>query len=260
MSRWHEKRKQQNHKVLPGFPRQDKLQAREEIEAYFDGDKIQCLLCGRWLKELGNHLRRIHDISPDEYKVRYGLPFSKGLGGESSKAKRREMAYKKMQEGRVPYVTEGSLRPKGKYHRKHPDQPFDRERKAQQALKIHNQARKWEKEDYEAVLVQMQRQQRTLTDVCKDEDRPSIVCWNRYCHAHPELKLMERAQAINNILPYSVQARTRKFSMSSQFRQDCQALHQKGLTYEQIGSQLGVSSTAVRLALVGDKRKNGRKK
>lgn len=66
-------------KVLPGFPSEHMLRSKEEIEEYFGGDRIQCLLCGKWFKRLGGHLKRIHGVTQDEYRKRYGLPWRRGL-------------------------------------------------------------------------------------------------------------------------------------------------------------------------------------
>ncbi len=64
--------------VLPGFPILPRKFSREEINNYFSGDKLQCLLCGKIYKDIGKHLR-IHDLNIDDYKELYGLPWRKGL-------------------------------------------------------------------------------------------------------------------------------------------------------------------------------------
>lgn len=251
-----QRRKRNRRKVLPGFPWKGQFQTKAEVDVYFAGEKVQCLLCGKWYKEISNHLQ-VHEITVDEYKKRFGLPWSKGLGSEKSKNRRQRRAYKKMEEGCIPYITDDSLRPKGQYHSKHTDQPFAKKLKTERALQVHGQSRKWEMQDYETILDRMRAQQRTLGDVCKDEDVPSIVCWNRFVKTHPDL--MERAQAVHNTLPYAIQTKTRIFPMSPQFREDCQTLHHQGLTYGQIGKRLGVSPTAVRYALIGGKPEKNKK-
>lgn len=55
------------------------FESKAEVEAYFEGEKIECLLCGRMLKSLSTHLSRIHDVECDEYREKFGLPYSKGL-------------------------------------------------------------------------------------------------------------------------------------------------------------------------------------
>jgi hypothetical protein len=51
----------------------------EEIRAYFAGDKIVCLRCGRSFKALVTHLALIHEMTTDEYREAYGLPYHRGL-------------------------------------------------------------------------------------------------------------------------------------------------------------------------------------
>lgn len=72
-------RRARRRKVAQGFPWDGKFETREQVEKYFSGDKIECLLCGRTMKKLGAHLIRIHGVSDDQYKARYGLPWSRGL-------------------------------------------------------------------------------------------------------------------------------------------------------------------------------------
>jgi hypothetical protein len=65
-------------------PRQFK--ARREIENYFSGATIECLLCRRHFKRLQTHLAAKHQMSADEYKERFGLPWTRGLISAASLA------------------------------------------------------------------------------------------------------------------------------------------------------------------------------
>ena len=75
--------------VLDGFPIKTRFKTQEEIEIYFSGDKVQCLLCGRWFKSVGAHLHRVHEVTTREYKIEYGLPLNRGL---TSKALSRNLS------------------------------------------------------------------------------------------------------------------------------------------------------------------------
>ena len=66
-------------RVLKGFPYPMQLETYEEIKNYFRGDRIQCLLCGKPYKSLATHLVRVHGVSVDQYKKKYGLPWTRGL-------------------------------------------------------------------------------------------------------------------------------------------------------------------------------------
>ena len=65
--------------MAEGFPRLEKFTSTEAISEYLGGDRITCLMCGRSFKGLCAHLSRIHKMSTDDYKERYGLPFRAGL-------------------------------------------------------------------------------------------------------------------------------------------------------------------------------------
>ncbi len=61
-----------------------KFKTIEEVKAYYSGDKIECLECGRMFRALGQHLKT-HSITPDEYKEKYGLPYTWGLVSQRTK-------------------------------------------------------------------------------------------------------------------------------------------------------------------------------
>lgn len=65
--------------VYEGYPREKPFETPEEIYDYLNQDLIDCLLCGRRLGSLPAHLARIHRMSTDDYKTKYGLPYSRGL-------------------------------------------------------------------------------------------------------------------------------------------------------------------------------------
>src|SRR5262245_9079001 len=49
-----------------------------DVERYFGGKTIECLLCGQRFRR-GGHLAAKHEMSVDEYRTRFGLPWSRGL-------------------------------------------------------------------------------------------------------------------------------------------------------------------------------------
>lgn len=57
------------------------FKTKEDIEKYLDSEKLECLECGKLYKQLGNHLLRKHTMTVDDYKDKYGLPYSRGLVG-----------------------------------------------------------------------------------------------------------------------------------------------------------------------------------
>jgi hypothetical protein len=61
----------------------------DEVNDYLSEDTITCLLCGRRLQRLHKHLYGIHDISPDEYRAQFGIPYKRSLASAPSRARTR---------------------------------------------------------------------------------------------------------------------------------------------------------------------------
>ncbi len=85
-------------RTTPGYPVPARNFSLEEIESYFCGDKITCLLCGKTYKSLGNHLSRVHEMSADTYKERYGFIYTRGLDSGSSHDRRRRARHQILEE------------------------------------------------------------------------------------------------------------------------------------------------------------------
>ena len=52
-----------------------------------DGDRLQCHICGKWRKGLGNHAFKTHNLTADEYRERFGLRYTTALLAPASSAK-----------------------------------------------------------------------------------------------------------------------------------------------------------------------------
>lgn len=79
-------------KVQKGFPREFVFECREELDAYLSGDRITCLLCGNSYQLLETHLRTFHDMTGDEYREKYGIPYKRGLCSARMSAARSEIS------------------------------------------------------------------------------------------------------------------------------------------------------------------------
>jgi len=62
------------------------FRTRREVESYFSGKTIKCLLCGGRFGRLSFHLAAKHGVTTDEYKSGFGLPWSRGLTSALSRA------------------------------------------------------------------------------------------------------------------------------------------------------------------------------
>ena len=79
------------------------FRTRWEVDRYFGGLTIQCLICGRRFGRLSFHLAAKHGMTVDEYKSHFGLPWTRGLTSarsrvnsgwtEGRRAKARDLAH-----------------------------------------------------------------------------------------------------------------------------------------------------------------------
>lgn len=119
--------------VLIGYPINKPFESAEEVREYLSEDKIVCLLCGREYHHLAVHLRT-HDMTPDQYREKYHIPWTYALGSKSLREARREGMLKRMREGYKPDTPKPIGNPKRKHIQKHPTKnkyvpPRERDRK-----------------------------------------------------------------------------------------------------------------------------------
>ncbi len=227
-------------KPLPGFPRKEKFKSKEEVDSYFAGERIQCLLCGRWFKWIsGMHLGHIHGISSDAYKEMFGLPWKRGLLGTLARKKKSKVTKRLRAEGKLTNASE--VFRKCNCSPRRPHQPYEKDHAVKMALAVHGKIRKYHREDYDRILERMRNQKRLLKDVCGDPDMPSLSAWKNYVKRRPELK--EQIHRINHSLSYSLQARTH--DLSPQFSIECQRLRARGESVIFIAEALNVSTNLV---------------
>ena len=60
------------------------IQTRRDADRYYGGKTIQCLLCGKRFGRLASHLAAKHHITSDAYRIRFGLPWTRGLTSATS--------------------------------------------------------------------------------------------------------------------------------------------------------------------------------
>lgn len=74
-----QQRRENRRKTRPGFPVTQPFTTREELTLYFAGERLTCLLCGKQYKDVGKHVQKIHNMTPDDYRGGYGIPWRQGL-------------------------------------------------------------------------------------------------------------------------------------------------------------------------------------
>jgi len=196
---------------LAGYPWTGKFKTSKEIKAYFDGDKIQCLLCGRWFRGLGNHVLKIHEITADEYKTRFGLPYNRGLSSKKYHDAHSRTQKELYKQGVNPLIKEelrlkGSAIAKKETHKRRLNQPFNKLRQKETHKYSSSSTSILAKDKVLAVLRRAKRTNRTIKDVCKDSDMPSSTTFYKWLKRYNTdnelitLKLNKNIKNDNNII------------------------------------------------------------
>ena len=240
-----EKRRKIRRKALQGFPWDGKFETKEEIYSYFSGDKIQCLLCGKWFKRLHTHLKMIHGISSDEYREMYSLPWKHGLCGKEYSLKFRKIMKKRRENG---YSTDmDAIRERLKQARKRQDQPFFKKIRAENLISGGKRERtKYFPADFQNVLKRMMDENKTLAEACKDADMPCKSVVLKYSRRNKEFR--KALDKTYEKLPFSVQAKATKLSVEK-FIKAILSLLQSGFSIIEISRFLGVSGKTIRRRL-----------
>jgi hypothetical protein len=76
-----------------------------QVSRYLGGKIITCLLCGRRLQRLGSHLESKHGMSADDYRVQFGIPWTRSLTSAPSRAKSRWGRTRKVAARRIALAT-----------------------------------------------------------------------------------------------------------------------------------------------------------
>lgn len=118
-----EDKKASRRVIQDGFPLVPHPLTAAEVDGYFTTTKITCLLCGNEYKALSAHLATMHATSTEEYRFLYGLPWTLGLICPST----RQLLSAHGEE-RVKRLA--GCEPPNYKPRKHPIQPFAREKLA----------------------------------------------------------------------------------------------------------------------------------
>lgn len=83
--------------------REHPFETVDELDTYVGGPKIQCLECGRWFKSLATHLPRIHGMSHDDYREKWGIPRRYALSGTATRETLSRQIRDQIESGRLTY-------------------------------------------------------------------------------------------------------------------------------------------------------------
>ena len=229
-----------NLKSPQRFPWRDKFGTKTEIDDYLGGDKVRCLLCGKLFKALPTHLERMHDITADDYRERYGLPWKRGLCGAGLSKKLSENMLKRRKNGFRPPIEVAQRN--SVTAKRMPDQPFLVKAKTESLKPIIEKLRKYEDRDFKNVLVKMLREKKGLNEACKDAGMPHFGAVSKYAKKNAEYR--KQLEETYEQLPYSIQAGAGKLP-EKQFREDLLSLKRSGITVADMSRLLGVSRNLI---------------
>jgi transcriptional regulator with XRE-family HTH domain len=230
-----------NLKSPQRFPWRGRFETKTEIEDYFAGDKVRCLLCGKRFKALPKHLELTHDITADDYRERYGLPWKRGLCGASTSEKMSKNMLKRRKNGFRPPI-EAAQKASVRAAKRRPDQPFLVKAKTESLKPIIEKIKKYEDRDFKNVLAKMLREKKGLNEACRDAGMPHFGAVSKYAKKNAGYrKQLEENYAQ---LPYSVQAGAGRLP-EKQFKEDLLSLKRSGITVADMSRLLGVSRSLI---------------
>lgn len=223
---------------MQGYPWEGKFQTMDEVRAYLDQTKVTCLLCGRKYVHLAVHIANGHDVSCDDYKERYGIPWSYGLAGKEFREFNIGLGKKLASEGKLPRVSRESIAKmhEGAKHRR-PVNSVVRRAAGRRTLALHGRTEKWGPAELEEYLRRI-ASGRTPAEVSADDDMPSKKVFHDYRRTNREYD--ERFRKIWDSLPYAVHSRAG--SPSKKFIREMITLRRQGLSWQEIGRRLGVNA------------------
>lgn len=147
------------------------FQNKADILNYMDGEKLECLECGKWFKGLGVHVVQAHDMTAADYKQKHGIPMKIGLLGKDLKQKQADHAKAMHAAGIFTIKSAHTKKPDASKSRKKP--LYHQAYFFQRGFET-NQERAYPPEIYEEYLRRLQ-DVRSLESVSSDSDMPCIA-------------------------------------------------------------------------------------
>lgn len=240
-----ERRRRARRKVLPGFPvERPPFNSPQDVYDYLSGvgeyeapeGRIVCLLCGKNYRSIGQHLWSIHQVNVDEYRERYGLPWSVGVASPDCRETYGAATRKKIDNGWKPGCTGEELaerfarsthRTRAPYRDHMPCGPLPEPVKIPESV--------WDE------FLRRVASGRTPGEVLKDSGMPVYSCL--YSKRQSDREFAARYDAIVDELPFSVQARGGM--LGHRFKEAARALRDQGKFYRDIADELGVTTMTV---------------
>jgi hypothetical protein len=226
--------------VIQKYPWLDKFGTKTEIDAYLAGNKVQCLLCGKLFKALPQHLERTHDITADDYREQYGLPWKRGLCGVGTSKKLSKNMLERQKNGFRPPIE--AAQKKSVEATRRPDQPFFVKVKEENMRAGSEKFKKYADQDYKKVLAKMLKEKKGLNEACKEAGMPHFRAVSKYAKKNAEFR--KELDRTYKQLPYSVQAGACRLP-EKKFREDLLTMKRSNITVADMSRLLGVSRSMI---------------
>lgn len=236
-----ERRKIGRRQTMDGYPVLGHSFTKAEVDDYFSGDRIVCLLCGKKYRNLGNHLPRVHSMTGDEYRQRYGLPWTRGLTCEDSHAKYSSASAARVAEN--PDIFADRL---DQYRHlcnsadRRPHQPFHQRMIEDRCRTMNGGESPFTDKDYTKILEELAKN-RTVPEVLSDPGRPAGTTWRGYLRDHLAFSML-----VNETIErqsFSCQARGGR--LGSRFLSAVRETFIAGLSDKEAAARLGVTAMTV---------------
>lgn len=93
------RRKTKPKETFEKYPVEQGFETIEQVNDYLGQQKITCLLCGKKLCILGKHLFSVHGLTSDQYRERYGIPWTRALAVTSTRSRMEQALRKRLESG-----------------------------------------------------------------------------------------------------------------------------------------------------------------
>jgi hypothetical protein len=242
---------------MPGYPITTSFKTPKEVNAYLDADRITCLRCGKAYKALGTHLR-VHSWTESEYREYYGLPWTRGLISTGTRVLMKAAGDKLVADGKAFGGREnyGAFADKARATARRKHQPYRRLVAAANVAKtptrdknrvLTGEFKVWKDADYWKIPDRMAEQDRTVREVCGDDDMPGPSAMRVFARANPKYQnALDDAEG-----KLSLAALRRAQRLGKRFKAAASDLRSRGLTGKQIAEELGVHVVTVEKHISG---------
>lgn len=225
-------------KSYAGFPIPPRAFTADEVDHYLSGETITCMLCGRGFRRLGGHLQAIHQVTEDDYRAMYGLPWSRGLTGTLAHDNYSAATVRSIEAGKIGHLRCGL--PEGK-HARRPRQPFHTEKTKQRDWLGKGMEQRFGPSEFDAILEAVSTGT-PIPHILGVNGLPSETWFRTWLRKNHDAKA--RLMAVIDAAPFSVQAAL-GYGMGARFTDAVRDLRGQGLSDKKIAAHLNVTAMTV---------------